>query len=150
MGRVFYPSAKNVPVAQRLEFPDVLFVHQPGIGNNNEVLQVVLLHEAFDNGKHGFPFVLVALVDAIRKRIPAQTDEKTQDNLRIAMLPVFGLARYSKFVFIIGFKVQRCHVIEDDAERSSENFLCVPDTDFLDTFLLLRVQFVEISINPIE
>ena len=58
------------------------------------------------------------------------------------MFPFFRPTRFSKRVLVIGFKVKRCHVIEDNAQSSFENCPCVINADFLNAFLLFRVQFV--------
>lgn len=56
--------------------------------------------------------VLVALMDAIRKRIAANADQQSQYNLRILVTPFLGETGFAKLVLIVRFKIECSDIIK--------------------------------------
>ena len=86
---ILYLRIYYIFVAVRLKFRYICIVHQAGISHHNEVFQSVFAYKLVYRRLHRVAFIFVALMDAIGKRIAAQTYKQAEYDLRIAVTPFF-------------------------------------------------------------
>ena len=103
---ILYLRTYYILVAVRLKFRYICIVHQTGVGHHNEVFQSVFAYKLVYRRQHRVTFIFVALMDAVGKRIAAQTYKQAEYDLRITVSSLFRKAGLAQVVLIIRFKVK--------------------------------------------
>ena len=103
---ILYLRTYYVLVAVRFKFRYICIVHQIGVSHYNEVLQTVFAYKFVYRRQHRVTFIFVALMDAVGKRIAAQTYKQAEYDLRITVSSLFRKAGLAQVVLIIRFKVK--------------------------------------------
>ena len=86
---ILYLRTYYILVTVRLKFRYTGIVHQTGISHHNEVFQTVFTNKLIYRRQHRVAFIFVALMDAICKRITAQTYKQAEYDLRITVTSLF-------------------------------------------------------------
>ena len=86
---ILYLSTYYILVTMRLKFRYICIVHQTGVSHHNELFQSVFAYKLVYRRQHRVTFIFVALMDAIGKRIAAQTYKQAEYDLRIAVTSFF-------------------------------------------------------------
>ena len=106
----------DVPVAVRLKVRYVVPVHQPRVGNHDEVLRLIFPDELRHHRQHRVPLVLVPLVYAVGQRIASDADEKPEDDLGVPVAPLLGEARPAQIILVVRLEIEGRHIVEQDAD----------------------------------
>ena len=87
-------------------------------------------------------------MDAIGKRIATNTDQQTENDLRVVVAPFLREPRLAEVVLPVCLKIKGCDIIEQYTDSPSQNPLGVTHAYILDYLVLTVAQLVKVAVYP--